>query len=1538
MATLKLTITADNQLAIGSVKEIQTALNAIEQKPVTIKVLASGLDAIATKLQTISQESTKAAEAAAKLANAEARKINAETRAAQSAAKLAGAQRQQAQAAQETAQASQQAAISNEELAHSILQVARQQELARAQASQLFTAYREMAQGAQAATTQVMALTVAYRELGVAIQSVSRGSTSGYFQPMSPALNDAYGFDPYQAYSALWRMYGSGRLLGAGGGWTFDNGGPGGYSQESYSGRQGPLMLPGTIDAAADAAQNANRAFTAMGDGMSAAWKKMGEGSKLTKLMGASLDELVVKMTAWMVMGNIVATVVRTFREAFETMREVDTELTNIQKVTDRTNEEMKVLAERAYDVASAYGVAAQDYLSSVSAFAKAGFGDQSEALAELATKTQLVGDVTADVANKLILSANAAWKYNGDIVALTGVLDAANSVENNFSTSISKIAEGFPIVASTAAQAGLSVEQTIAMLGTITSVTQETGTKAATALRALILNIEGAVGEYEDGITVTEESVKSLTDLLNIYAADAMKAAEAQGKMIDPMEAIAALAKASETGLLNEKELFEMLSGLGGKLRTNQLTALVTNFDMINEQLAIMGESAGSADKEIDVMLSSWESKVNILKNTVTQFISHLTSTDGIKGGIDVLTVLVKALDGAAGKIIALTVVIYAGVKAIRAITTAIRAMNASLLESPLFWAAAIAAAIYGVIALVDKLVVTTKESADAMRDAQSAYNDAMSQVESLNGKLAKNIELMRQANAEGKDDSYRARLAAENALLREQLEAQLALAQVKQQEAIDNAIKVVNGTKTVYNSFVTSTGVVAQGGVASEETIQQLIDAVTVLQEAEDRAKKLGVALDEDVAEALASATEKLKQYTDATVGSTKAVNDMIHHADVLSAADAALVEASKKGVEAYDQLAEKLNVLTTAYKEITEEGQLTESTFKALNEQFPELQANMSGTTNDGKNLETELENLILATSGFSGELIKNKGNLYQEEDAAARATIQLHLYTLQAALASKQRINTSQSIAALSGLETQSIYTAAALQALINTFAYVGALDSAIASASAAASNAVGAKAYIAASMLDRMEAKRSGLDVNNYFSQQMAQQLAKMPPSRGNHAGGSSNTGGVDIDPGGNTGTGGSRSGGSGSSSDPILEAHKSVVSLLEAELALMKERGDSEDDIIAQQRLIQQALHDEAEYLRTIEGESENVVKLSTDWWKIENDINKTLEEREEKLLKEQEERYKSMKEEALGLIDAAEEAATGPLQRQLDILKERQNTIKEEREEQEKILAVEKARIALENAQRERTVRQYNARTGQWEWVANAKNVESARNALDEAQKNLSDFYMDRAVSALEKNIETIKESYQAMRDSVEEFAKRVESGAESIENAIEYLAKVIGGFTGADDVGSDDGGSTLVATPTGEHLGDKFGITTPSKSTATKTGTTLGEHTFGIDFRGGSGGITGSSIVDSVIASIASGGIGAASSGSLARAGIVTSGVDTFVSHSTGVSRSTIGSQHIGDNYSVNGLSISDSKARSTTLYELAQTAKNLSLQKGA
>lgn len=367
--------------------------------------------------------------------------------------------------------------------------------------------------------------------------------------------------------------------------------------------------------------------------------EKTGKKAEATSTKFSLLNTVFLRLAH-----TLLSTVIRSFREAITEMKNVDTQLTTISRVTQTNIADLENLKNKAYEVGAAYGVLASDYLSAAAAFSRAGYREQADELAELSSKLQVAAEVSADTANQLLISADIAYGLKGNYQELSSVMDKMVVIDHNYATSVEKIAQGFGLIAPLAQQAHVSIDELIAVLGTTTAATQRSGSEAARAFRAIALNIIGdTTTEIEDGVTVTIEEVNGLRDVLLKYSPEAVKAAQATGEVINPMKAIAGLVQSVRDGLVSEQELFEMVSKIGGKLRSAQLIALIQNWDMYNQMLEDTKDAIGAVDKDIEKSLDSWKVKTNQLKDTFAKFVQDFLSSDFFKGMIDAIKWLIE-------------------------------------------------------------------------------------------------------------------------------------------------------------------------------------------------------------------------------------------------------------------------------------------------------------------------------------------------------------------------------------------------------------------------------------------------------------------------------------------------------------------------------------------------------------------------------------------------------------------------------------------------------------------------------------------------------------------------------------------------------------------------------------------------------------------------------------------------------------------------------------------------------------------------------
>ena len=349
---------------------------------------------------------------------------------------------------------------------------------------------------------------------------------------------------------------------------------------------------------------------------------------------GQSILSVVGKVAKWTAVTGAVYAPIRAFKEAVTTIKALDTEMVNIQKVTGATSQQMKQFQAQAYDLATEYGRNVTEVAETMTAFARAGYGEQLDQMAELSTLLQNVGYVSADTANSMLLAVDAAWHLNGSQTELMAVLDGVDKITNQNATDFGKMAEGMTVAASVFAESGESIQTFAAMVGTGTAVTQRSGSEIARGLRTVLMNIRQIKGETEDGELIDGESIANASKALKEFAGiNTMENGELR-KASDILSELAA--KWDELDSVQQSAISEALAG---KRQANILMALMGNWELYEKQMEEYATAAGTALKENEIYMDSWAAKSEQLSSTWTEFVNNLVNTDVIKGSLDAIT-----------------------------------------------------------------------------------------------------------------------------------------------------------------------------------------------------------------------------------------------------------------------------------------------------------------------------------------------------------------------------------------------------------------------------------------------------------------------------------------------------------------------------------------------------------------------------------------------------------------------------------------------------------------------------------------------------------------------------------------------------------------------------------------------------------------------------------------------------------------------------------------------------------------------------------
>ena len=344
-------------------------------------------------------------------------------------------------------------------------------------------------------------------------------------------------------------------------------------------------------------------------------------------------------------------------KEGFNVVRELNTALTEMRKVSDETVQNLKDYQATTFDTADAVGTTAKQIQNSTADWMR--LGESMNQAAESAKDANVLLNVSEfegiDEATESLVSMSQAYK-NLDKM---DIIDVLNNIGNNYSISTDGLATALKDSASALVTANNDLNEAVSLTTAGNAITQDPS-KVGAGLRTISLRLVGTeeakqelsdLGEETDGMITT---VSKLRDTIM----DATKAASSDGKGFDILdsngnykstyEIMQGLADLYDNIVKKDKELGTnnlnlLLETIAGKNRANIAASILQNGDMLRSVYEDAQNSEGSAEKELNSYLDSIDGKMAQLENRAQEFWFKVIDSETIKNGIDLLSTLLK-------------------------------------------------------------------------------------------------------------------------------------------------------------------------------------------------------------------------------------------------------------------------------------------------------------------------------------------------------------------------------------------------------------------------------------------------------------------------------------------------------------------------------------------------------------------------------------------------------------------------------------------------------------------------------------------------------------------------------------------------------------------------------------------------------------------------------------------------------------------------------------------------------------------------------
>jgi len=352
--------------------------------------------------------------------------------------------------------------------------------------------------------------------------------------------------------------------------------------------------------------------------------------------------------------------IIRYMREAVTVVKQYDSALIEMMKVSDETRYSLERYQQTLFDTADAIGSSALTLEQSTADWMR--IGESLTEAAESAKAAQILMNVSEfqdiNSATQALVSASQAYAELDKME----IVDKINKLGNEFPIATDQLATALQNSAAALTTQGNDLNEALALVVGGNVITQD-ALKTGTGIRTIALRIAGTkeakdelaeLGEGVDDFVVrTESKTRKLIMDYTAVASNGFKGVDIYNEngnlrsTYEIMQDIADIYKEiqledRQAGTNRANALVELLAG---KNRSNIAASILTNPDTIREAYEAAQDAEGSAMRENEKYLTSVEAHMTMFKNSVDELITSLVDSGFINDVIDFGTTLINGL-----------------------------------------------------------------------------------------------------------------------------------------------------------------------------------------------------------------------------------------------------------------------------------------------------------------------------------------------------------------------------------------------------------------------------------------------------------------------------------------------------------------------------------------------------------------------------------------------------------------------------------------------------------------------------------------------------------------------------------------------------------------------------------------------------------------------------------------------------------------------------------------------------------------------------
>lgn len=335
---------------------------------------------------------------------------------------------------------------------------------------------------------------------------------------------------------------------------------------------------------------------------------------------------------------------IRYIRQAAEMVIEVNTNITELAKVSEQNSAQIYKDLNSYSKIAKEMGATISDTISATADWSKNGYSiSESKQLAEVSLLYKNVGDgIDIDTANESLISTLQGFELAASDAE--HIIDVFNEVSNNNPISSAGIGEALQRSAAAFNASNTSLEKSVALVTATNEVVQDPS-KVGNMWKTVSARIRGADSELTEMGEDTDGMVKSTSKLRDIVKSmtgfDIMKD---DNTFKDMYEIIVGIGK--EWKNLDDISQASLLEKLAGKNHSNALAAALNNVDTLEKSYSEATNSEGSARREQAEYEKSIQYSIDKTKASLQELANDALSSGVIKTFVEGANAFLNVLD----------------------------------------------------------------------------------------------------------------------------------------------------------------------------------------------------------------------------------------------------------------------------------------------------------------------------------------------------------------------------------------------------------------------------------------------------------------------------------------------------------------------------------------------------------------------------------------------------------------------------------------------------------------------------------------------------------------------------------------------------------------------------------------------------------------------------------------------------------------------------------------------------------------------------